>query len=173
MSASNTTYMIHRDCLPVIKGKYWFKLTYKPILDSMTVRFDLSRGATELRCKPFEYDYDSIEKACITSESDCNVYTIVSGDTLSYTDNGITYLPVTSQEAQIYAQSLIGTSYIKDSQLIKITHSNYLDHIDQLIGLTFIDFSVSNQIKQIVNNSNISSECDQVDINYFYEVSEE
>jgi hypothetical protein len=172
MSANKITYIIHRDCIPVIKGKYWYKLTYEPILDSMSIRFDLSRGHTEISLKNFVYNYDTIETDCVTEQSDFKVYTVVSADTLSYTDNGITYIPVTSQESQTFAMCLVGTTCVKDGEIINITRENYLEYVDNIIGCSFIDFSISNQIKQILS-SNITSECEQVDISYFCKVSEE
>ena len=174
MSAgNNTTYMIQRDCLPVFKGKYWYKLTYKPIADSLNVRFDLSRGETELVGEDLPYNYDTIEKDCIKTTKEFTIYNIVSADTLPYEDNGIMYIPVTSQESQRFALSLIGTTFVKDKQIVKITTSNYLNYTENLVGNTFIDFSISNQIKQVLNSSNETSECEQVDISYFYEVLSE
>lgn len=172
MSASdNTTYKIQRDSLSVIPNKYWYKLTYQPLMESLTVRFDLSNGETELRAKDFVYNYETIETDCVLNEEDFKVYTLVDKDTSAYIDNGINYIPVTSQESHIFGKCLIGTSIKRDKQLIKITEKNYENYIDELVGYSFIDFSISNQIKDVVNSS--SSDCDQVDISYFYQVLED
>jgi len=171
MSASNEiTYMIERDCLSVIKGKYWYKLSHQPLMDSLTVRFDLSKGTTELRSQDVPYEYKTIETDCVLSEPDYKVYTIVSADTLPYTDNGIYYIPCTSQESVIFSRCLIGSNYQKDGKIIYITRENYTEHLERMIGLTFIDFSVSNQINQILSSNNSELVCEQVDISYFYEV---
>lgn len=158
--------MIQRDCLPVTKDKYWYELSFQPIMSSLNVRFDLSGGTTEQAPLDLPYVYDSIETDCVLSESDFKVFTIVSADTLAYEDNGINYIPCTSQESQIFAKVLIGTSVRKHDQIFKITRENYLEYLDCMIGKSFIDFSVANQI----NKDAYRDECEQVDISYFYQV---
>lgn len=171
--SSNITYMIQRDCLPVVKNQNWYKLSYKPVIDSLNVRFDLCNGTTELKPFDFSYNYDTIENDCILSQPDFTVYNIVSADTQTYTDNGITYIPYTSQESLSFGKCLIGTSYQNDGNIINITGENYTDYLEKIVGMTFIDFSISNQIKQIISNDRDDEFiCEQVDISYFFEVIE-
>lgn len=170
---SNATYMIQRDSIPVIKGQNWYKLSHKPIMDSLNVRFDLSNGITETRFMDFSYNYDNIENDCIMFKTDFTVYNVINDGFDSYTDNGITYIPYTSQESLIFGKYLVGTTYQKFGNIIRISYDNYTEHLDQLVGMTFIDFSISNQIKQIISNeSDSESVCEQVDISYFFEVIE-
>ena len=97
---------------------------------------------------------------------------IIGAGLSEYEDMGITHLPVTSQESLIYAKELIGTRHVMGKNIIDITLDNYTTYYQSLlVGMVFIDFSLSEKIMNVVDAVDTASGLslyDQLDATYFY-----
>lgn len=173
MSRNYNYYYIHKDIIPVTPGKYFYKLSFEPIMDSFNIQFNESNNVTKIRFNESnEYSYESFETYYNASELEFKVVKIVNAGITKYEDMGINYIPVTDTESLTYAKELIGTRHIINKNIIDITTYNYATYYQSLlVGMVFIDFSLSEKIKKVVNAVDAESGLplhDQFDATYFY-----
>lgn len=173
MSREYSYYNICKDIIPVTKNKYFYKLSFEPIMDSFNIQFNESNNVCRIRFNDDNvYNYKTYETYYSASESEFKVVKIVNDGRDMYEYMNITYLPVTSTESLLYAQELIGTRHIINKNIVDITQSNYRRYYQSLLtGMTFIDFSLSEKIMNIIDaidERNGLSMFDQFDATYFY-----
>lgn len=173
MSREYNYYAVQKDTIPTKPGKYFYKLSFEPIMDSFNIQFNESINVSRIRFNESNvYNYHSYETYYSASELEFKVVKIIGAGLSEYEDMGITHLPVTSQESLIYAKELIGTRYVMGKNIIDITLDNYTTYYQSLlVGMVFIDFSLSEKIMNVVDAVDTASGLslyDQLDATYFY-----
>lgn len=175
MYQDNNSYSISRDVIDLSVSKYWYSLKFLPLFDSLRVKFGLANNITfNCHSNNWKYSYSDFDSTYYEAmDSEFKIVNIIPGGVLQYEDNGITYLPITSTESHIYAKCLIGTTRYIENRLLTITESNYLNYIDYIVGMTFIDFSISEKITNDIIDSvdeNGNMNYENLEVIYFYEL---
>ena len=122
--------------------------------------------------KIFTSNKDNLLAGALAIKDGKYVYVGDEAGLSEYEDMGITHLPVTSQESLIYAKELIGTRHVMGKNIIDITLDNYTTYYQSLlVGMVFIDFSLSEKIMNVVDAVDTASGLslyDKLDATYFY-----
>lgn len=128
---------------------YFFELTNLPLVNSISLSFDLQNNAIYKNCKI--------------------IYISDRDDIVTY--NGITYIGFNMPECNDYCKLLIGKVLVVNGKKIKITNNNCINYKNLLLNKIIIDFSGSEQIKEILDKTDEFNQrvCQTFTVSYFTE----
>ena len=129
-------------------GRYFFELTNLPLVNSISLSFDLENNVTFQDCK-----------------------IVYIGDMNNDIIDDIVYLSFESPECYDYLELLIGKVLIENGRKIKITRNNYTNYKHLLRNKIIIDFRGSEQIKEILDKTDEFNQriCQTFTVSYFTE----
>ena len=130
-------------------GRYFFELSNIPLVNSISLGFDLENNVIY---------------------KDCNVVCI-NNKTTTVISNQIKYIGFSLPECDKYCDLLIGMIIIENGRKVKITKSNCRSYKFLLNGKIIIDFSGSEQIKEILDKTDEFNQriCQTFTVSYFTE----
>lgn len=127
--------------------RYFFKLDHFPIIKSLIVSFD---------------GYNKI------TQTEWKIIKIV--DKVIENDDNVTYIKYDSDDCDVYNRAMIGSTLIANRKRIKITEENYKEYTINLVDCTYIDFTLSEKIKNILHDVDEFGNrvCTNFTASYFY-----
>lgn len=128
-------------------SRYFFKLDHFPVVKSLVISFD---------------GYNNV------LASDWKLIKIVDKETEN--NDYVTYIKYDSDECDIYNRSLIGSSVVVNRKRIKITEENYKQYAINLVDYIYVDFTLSEKIKSILQDVDEFGNrlCTNFTASYFY-----
>ena len=133
------------------RDRYFFELSHQPISSSVIYVFDQYNGR-------------------LSSEG--TIVKLVNEADYDQEVNDIQVIPYTSIDADTYAKSLIGVRTVINREWINIDSSNYLEYKFLLEEKIFVDFSVSEKIINILQETDEFGNrlCTNFTATYFYDL---